>query len=70
MNTVTTRIFVARLNGITVFDHNGDQVGRVRDVVATLRIGGKPPRVIGLVVEVQRRRIFVGISRIRSSAWQ
>lgn len=66
MNTVTTRIFVARLNGITVFDPNGDQVGRVRDVVATLRIGGKPPRVIGLVVEVQRRRIFVGISRIRS----
>lgn len=66
MTTPTTRIFVARLAGITVFDPNGDQVGRVRDVVATLRLGGKPPRAIGLVVEVQRRRIFVGISRVRT----
>lgn len=66
MNTPTTRIFVARLAGIAVFDPNGDQVGRVRDVVATLRLGGKPPRVIGLVVEVQRRRIFVGISRVHA----
>ncbi|MDQ1709472.1 MAG: hypothetical protein QOG49_857, partial [Frankiaceae bacterium] len=66
MNTTTTRIFVARLAGITVFDPNGDQVGRVRDVVATLRLAGKPPRVIGLVVEVQRRRIFVAISRVRT----
>ncbi|MEP7054391.1 MAG: CBS domain-containing protein [Actinomycetota bacterium] len=66
MNTTTTRIFVARLAGITVFDPNGDQVGRVRDVVATLRLGGKAPRVIGLVVEVQRRRIFVGISRVKT----
>jgi CBS domain-containing protein len=66
VTTTTTRVFVARLAGITVFDPNGDQVGRARDVVATLRIGGKPPRVIGLVVEVQRRRIFVGISRVRA----
>ncbi|MEO6713805.1 MAG: CBS domain-containing protein [Mycobacteriales bacterium] len=66
MNTTTTRIFVARLAGTLVFDPNGDQVGRVRDVVATLRLAGKPPRVIGLVVEVQRRRIFVGISRVRT----
>jgi CBS domain-containing protein len=66
VTTTATRIFVARLAGITVFDPNGDPVGRVRDVVATLRLGGKPPRVIGLVVEVQRRRIFVGISRIRA----
>jgi flagellar motility protein MotE (MotC chaperone)/sporulation protein YlmC with PRC-barrel domain len=66
VTTTTSRVFVARLAGITVFDPNGDQVGRVRDVVTTLRLGGKPPRVIGLVVEVQRRRIFVGISRVRA----
>jgi flagellar motility protein MotE (MotC chaperone) len=66
VTTTPTRVFIARLAGITVFDPDGDQVGRVRDVVTTLRLGGKPPRVIGLVVEVQRRRIFVGISRVRT----
>jgi Mg/Co/Ni transporter MgtE len=66
MATTTTRVFVARLSGIQVFDPNGDLVGRVRDVVATLRTAGKPPRVLGLVVEVQRRRIFVPISRVMS----
>jgi flagellar motility protein MotE (MotC chaperone) len=32
-----TRIFVSHLSGIAVFDPNGDQVGRVRDMVAILR---------------------------------
>ena len=42
-----------------VFDPNGDQVGKVRDVVAGLRGESRPPRVLGLVVEVLgRRRIF------------
>ena len=66
MTTTTTRVFCARLAGIVVFDPNGDQVGRVRDVVATLRLRGEPPRVLGLVVDVQRRRIFVPILRVRS----
>ena len=66
MTTTTTRVFCARLAGLVVFDPNGDQVGRVRDVVATLRLGGQPPRVLGLVVDVQRRRIFVPILRVRS----
>ena len=30
-----TRVFVARLAGLSVFDPLGDQVGRVRDVVVT-----------------------------------
>src|SRR3954468_7277707 len=60
-----TKVFIARLAGIAVFDPNGDQVGRVRDVVVLLRLAGQPPRVTGLVVEVQpRRRIFVPISRV------
>ncbi|HEX8003886.1 MAG TPA: CBS domain-containing protein [Mycobacteriales bacterium] len=66
MTTATTRVFCARLAGLVVFDPNGDQVGRVRDVVAILRLGGQPPRVLGLVVDVQRRRIFVPILRVRS----
>ncbi len=61
----TTRVFLARLAGIGVFDPNGDQLGRVRDAVATLRVGRQPPRILGLVVEVQhRRRIFVPMGRV------
>ncbi len=60
-----TRVFCARLAGLVVFDPNGDQVGRVRDVVAILRVGGHPPRVLGLVLDVQRRRIFVPVLRLR-----
>lgn len=58
------RVFCARLAGIAVFDPNGDLVGRVRDVVVTLRVGNEPPRVLGFTVEVQRRRIFVPMSRV------
>jgi Mg/Co/Ni transporter MgtE len=62
-----TRVFIARLAGIAVFDPNGDQVGRVRDVVVTLRIGREPPRVLGMVVEVPgRRRIFLPMTRVTS----
>ncbi|MEC4019250.1 magnesium transporter MgtE N-terminal domain-containing protein [Streptomyces sp. H27-D2] len=59
------RVFVSHLSGIAVFDPNGDQVGRVRDLVAMLRVGGRPPRVLGLVVEVvTRRRIFLPMTRV------
>jgi Mg/Co/Ni transporter MgtE len=65
--TTATRVYLARLAGIAVFDPYGDQVGRVRDAVVALRIGTQPPRVIGLVVEIQqRRRIFVPIGRVTS----
>ncbi|GGK65587.1 magnesium transporter [Ornithinimicrobium pekingense] len=63
------RVFVARLNGMSVFDPIGDEVGRVRDVVVTLTGRGAQhgPRVIGLVVEVPgRRRVFVPITRVTS----
>src|SRR3954451_22461456 len=63
----TTRVFLARLAGITVLDPNADQVGRVRDVVIMLRTGAQPPRVLGLVVEVQpRRRVFMPIGQVTS----
>ncbi len=60
-------MFVARLSGLPVFDPNGDQVGKVRDVVVALRLGNQPPRVLGLVVEVfGRRRIFLPMTRVTS----
>jgi Mg/Co/Ni transporter MgtE/sporulation protein YlmC with PRC-barrel domain len=60
-----TRIFLARLSGIGVFDSNGDQVGKVRDGVMVLRTGLNPPRLTGLVVEVQpRRRIFIPMTKV------
>jgi Mg/Co/Ni transporter MgtE len=63
--STATRVFLARLAGLGVFDPNGDQLGRVRDAVATLRVGRQPPRILGLVVEVQhRRRIFVPMGRV------
>src|SRR5580704_7305520 len=62
-----TRIFLARLAGMTVLDPNADQVGRVRDVVVSLRANNQPPRVLGLVVEVQpRRRVFVPMGQVTS----
>jgi Mg/Co/Ni transporter MgtE len=61
------RIFLARLAGTSVFDPNGDPVGKVRDAIATLRTNNQPPRVLGLIVEVPpRRRIFVPITRVTS----
>lgn len=60
-----TRVYVARLARLAVFDPNGDQVGRVRDAVARVRSDGQPPRVVGLVAEMPlRRRIFLPIGRI------
>ncbi|CAN5178494.1 CBS domain-containing protein [soil metagenome] len=62
-----TRVFCSRLSGVAVFDPNGDQIGKVRDVVVALRLGVQPPRVLGLVVEIQqRRRIFIPIGRMTS----
>jgi flagellar motility protein MotE (MotC chaperone) len=71
-----SRVFVSHLSGIAVFDPNGDQVGRVRDVVVMLRgqpapgagdrpRGERPPSVLGLVVEVvSRRRVFLPMTRV------
>ncbi|MEU5158291.1 CBS domain-containing protein [Streptomyces sp. NPDC020875] len=61
----TPRVFVSHLAGVPVFDPNGDRVGRVRDLVAMLRVGHRPPRLLGMVVEVlTRRRIFLPMTRI------
>ena len=60
-----TRVFVARLVGLAVFGPDGERIGKVRDVVAALRVDDSPPRVLGLVVELAtRRRIFVPMLRV------
>jgi CBS domain-containing protein len=62
-----TRVFLARLAGVPVFDPTGDQVGKIRDIIVALNTGLKPPRVLGLLVEVPpRRRIFLPITRVHS----
>jgi len=62
-----TRVYLARLAGLGVFDPNGDRVGRVRDAVVRLRTTNRPPQVVGLVAEMAlRRRIFLPIGRIIS----
>ncbi len=62
----TTRVFVARLVGCSVFDPNGDKVGKVRDVLVVYRSNGSP-RVVGMVLEVPgKRRVFLSIGRVNS----
>ena len=59
------RVFLARLAGTSVFDPNGDRVGRVRDAVISRPSSNKSPRVRGLVVELPpKRKIFIPLSRI------
>lgn len=50
-----------------MFGPDGEQIGRVRDLVTALRIGPRPPRVLGLVIELAiRQRIFVPMLRVTS----
>ena len=66
MSTSPSRVYAARLVGLPIFDPQGDQVGKVRDLVVVLRHDREPPRVLGLVMEVQRRRIFLPMTRVNT----
>ncbi|MGH2870027.1 MAG: magnesium transporter MgtE N-terminal domain-containing protein [Solirubrobacteraceae bacterium] len=55
-------VYVSRLTRLPLLGSDGVEVGRVVDGVVDL--GSKPPRINGIVVAVQRRRVFVGIGRI------
>ena len=54
--------YVSRLTRLPLLGSDGADIGRVVDGV--LGLGARPPRVNGLVVAVQRRRVFVGMGRI------
>ena len=65
MSTAPSRVFAARLVGLPIFDPQGDQVAKVRDLVVSLRADVRQPRVLGMVAEVfGRRRIFVPMTRV------
>jgi flagellar motility protein MotE (MotC chaperone)/sporulation protein YlmC with PRC-barrel domain len=65
--TSASSIFVSRIKGLPLLDPNGEQVGKVRDVVIQNRSGNRPPRVKGLVVELfALRRIFFPMERVHS----
>jgi CBS domain-containing protein/sporulation protein YlmC with PRC-barrel domain len=55
-------VYVSRLTRLPLVSSDGADVGHVVDVV--IGLGGKPPRVNGLVVAVPRRRVFIGIGRV------
>ena len=58
---------MSRIKGLPLMDPNGDQVGKVRDVVIQNRPGRRAPRVRGLVVELlAMRRIFFPMDRVQS----
>src|ERR1035438_3938371 len=58
------QIFTSRLTGRPLLDSEGMAIGRIRDVVILAAGGSEPPRALGLVVTLQRRRIFVNLGRI------
>jgi sporulation protein YlmC with PRC-barrel domain len=55
-------VYLSRLTRLPLLGADGADIGRVVDAVIDL--GSKPPRVNGIVVAVQRRRVFIGIGRI------
>jgi flagellar motility protein MotE (MotC chaperone)/sporulation protein YlmC with PRC-barrel domain len=68
VSTTPPRVYAARLVGLPIFDPQGDQVGKVRDLVVAIRpqtSASTQPRVLGMVAEVfGRRRIFVPMTRV------
>jgi CBS domain-containing protein/sporulation protein YlmC with PRC-barrel domain len=56
-------VYVSRIVRLPLVGVDGADVGHVVDVV--LDLGGRPPRVVGFVVGgVQRRRVFLAVTRI------
>jgi CBS domain-containing protein len=58
------QVFTSRLKGRPLVDSEGLTIGRIRDVVIMPGPGKEPPRALGLVVMLQRRRIFVNLGQI------
>lgn len=64
MDTVH-RVYIGRLRGMTVRGPDSEPIGRVRDVIVTVRPVGRTTRALGIVVElVNKRRIFIPMLRI------
>lgn len=56
-------VFVSRIARLALSDAEGAHLGRVDDIVL-VPSHKRPPRVLGFVASVQRRRIFVNVGRV------
>lgn len=62
-----TRVFAAQMRAMPVSSPSGESIGKVRDIVVTLRFDRQPPRTLGIVVDLPNRRsIFVPMGRVVS----
>jgi CBS domain-containing protein len=57
-------VFTSRLTGRRLLGADGLSIGRISDVVILQPVGADPPRALGLVAAVHRRRIFVSLGRV------
>lgn len=57
-------VYVSRLLRLPLLDAKGTPIGRIADVVLGPASFTTPPRVLGFVVAVERRRIFVNAARV------
>jgi CBS domain-containing protein/sporulation protein YlmC with PRC-barrel domain len=55
-------VYLSRLRRLPLLGPDGAEIGRIDDAV--IDRGSKPPRVNGLVIAVQRRKVFVAIGRV------
>jgi CBS domain-containing protein len=60
-------VFVSRVVRLSLLDAEGAAIGRIVDVVL-VPSHRRPPRVLGFVGLVQRRRIFINVARISELA--
>jgi hypothetical protein len=58
------QVFTSRLRNRPLLDEEETPIGRIRDVVILPAARGEAPRALGLIVTLQRRRIFVNFGRI------
>jgi CBS domain-containing protein len=61
-------IYAFRVMRLPLLDAGGAAIGRIHDIVIVPGAPGQPPRVVGFVAEVQRRRIFVNANRLSTLA--
>ena len=66
MTTTEELIYAYRVMRLPVLDAGGRPIGKVDDIVVVPGRGRDAPRVLGFVVNAQRRRIFVSAARIAS----
>src|ERR1700716_2855337 len=57
-------VYASRLVRLPLLGADGAEVGGLADVVLGASAGASPPQVIGFVVALQRRRVFVGVGRV------